>query len=1036
MATPEFCAERAQAILDRHNQAAAEAEIGAAVRDFLIATELAPESKIEMEQAPAAGSAGRVDLRTRDIIVEFKRRIGNQITPDPEHVQQLDDYLEAAVAGGQPQRFGILTDGKYWVLRWPGMGPVSTQSPNAFTLTTPEHGLQLFEWLRDQSQALEERGVPPTAGEVQNRLGEGPRFEQHIAALTDLYQANRDGPTIALKRDLWRSLLAAALGQVVEEEPDLDQLFVRHTYLSVVVGLAVQAAFGIEIEANANSNPVALLGGKLFVDQAGVSGVVESDFFTWPVEEGPAEAGGDEWIRDLAKRIGWFNWTEAESDIARILYESVIPADDRRRLGEYYTPDWLAREIVDAVVTDPLNQRVLDPACGSGSFIFAAVRKYLNAAKAEGRTSAQAIGGLLDHVIGIDVHPVAVHLARATWTLAARDALEGAVAEGKPANATVPVYLGDSLQLRAETSGMFAQQTVTIPVPDPPDSELEFNRELEFPRALVEQPDWFDNLMTRMASEIESGGDPAWALDDEDVGGGEDRRMLERTAKLLKQLHDEGRDHIWAYYTRNLVRPVALRADPVDVIVGNPPWITYNRTEAVVREELERQSKERYQTWVGGPQYTSYQDIAGLFFARCSELYLKPGGRAGMVLPHSVLQAGQHRKWRSGQWGVLSVDLGVRQPWDLERIEPNSFFPVPACVAFLTRKDPPGKPLPERAVRWRGPIGGPFTQETVPLTDTSGDYASPYAKRARNGAKVTPRCLFMVNVEESSAIVQAANVLTVSPRRTAQEKAPWKTLDLPEISSQSIEAEHVCDVHLGETVVPYLILDPIKAVFPVSRHSGALVKRHDGWYGVDPLALGDRMRRRWRTISELWDQHKSPNNKLGLIGVLDFIGQFSAQQTAGADTNSRVVYATSGRTTAAIVQDKNAIIDHTLYWVSTSSLDEAAYLTAIINSTALEAAVTPLMPKGQFGARHVHKHLWRLPIPEYDEDISLHREIAEAGKAAAEGAAQFVADLRIERESEGKGFTVTIARRELRSWLSVSAEGRLVEGLVNRLLGG
>ena len=220
----------------------------------------------------------------------------------------------------------------------------------------------------------------------------------------------------------------------------------------------MQAAFRIPIEEVANSDPTALLGGQRFVDQTGVSGMVESDFFTWP-----AEVGGDEWIRDLAKRISWFNWNEAESDIARILYESVIPADDRRRLGEYYTPDWLAREIVDAVVTDPLNQRVLDPACGSGSFIFAAVRKYLAAAKADGRTSAQAVGGLLDRVIGIDVHPVAVHLARATWTLAARDALEGAVKEGEAVNATVPVYLGDSLQLRAETSGMFAQQTVTIP---------------------------------------------------------------------------------------------------------------------------------------------------------------------------------------------------------------------------------------------------------------------------------------------------------------------------------------------------------------------------------------------------------------------------------------------------------------------------------------------------------------------------------------------------------------------------------------------
>ena len=1031
MATPELCAERAQPILDRHHQAgASEAEIRAAVRDFLIATDLAPESEIQMEQAPAEGSAGRVDLRTRDIIIEFKVRIGNQITPDPDHVQQLDKYLKVAVAGGQPQRFGILTDGKYWVLRWPGMGAVRTQPSNGFTLNNAEHGLLLYEWLRDQSQALEERGVPPTEDEVRSRLGEGPRFEQHFAALTGLYEANRDDPTIALKRDLWRSLLAAALGQVVEEEPDLDELFVRHTYLSVVVGLAVQAAFGIKIEANANSDPVALLGGQRFVDKIGVSGVVESDFFTWP-----AEIGGDEWIRDLAKRIGWFDWSQAESDIARILYESVIPADDRRRLGEYYTPDWLAREIVDAVVTDPLNQRVLDPACGSGSFIFAAVRKYLNAAKAEGRTSAQAIGGLLDHVIGIDVHPVAVHLARATWTLAARDALEGAVAEGKPANATVPVYLGDSLQLRAETSGMFAQQTVTIPVPDPPDSDLEHNRELEFPRALVEQADWFDNLMTKMANAIENEEDPAWALDDEQIGSGPDREILEQTAALLKQLHGEGRDHIWAYYTRNLVRPVALRADPVDVIVGNPPWITYNKTQAVVREELERQSKERYLIWAGG-RYATHQDIAGMFYARCVELYLKPGGKAGMVLPHSALQTGQYSKWRDGKWGVLSVDLGMRPPWDLERIEPNDFFPVPACVAFLERKDPPGKGLPSKAERWRGKDSGPFTMERVSLTDTSGEFASPYGDRARNGATIFPRVLFFVETEESTALVQAANRLNVSPRRSKQEKSPWKELDLPQLVGQPMEVEYVFDVHVGETLAPYVLLEPLRAVLPLSKSTGGLLKREDGWYGLDPSELTDLMRRRWRTVNDLWDQHKSPNNKLNLLGNLDYMGKLSVQHSIDVGTKHYVVYPQSGRPTAAIVTDKNCRIDYTLFWIACKLLAEAHYLSAVINSRVLEHMLEPLMPKGQFGARHVQKHLWRLPIPEFDEDISLHREIAEAGKAAAEGAAQFVADLRIERESEGKGFTVTIARRELRSWLSESEKGKLVEGLVGRLLGG
>ena len=1030
MPTPELCNQFAQYILNRNNQAGvAEADIRAAVRDFLIETGLAEREAIDMEQSPASGWSGRVDLRTRDIIIEFKVRIGDQINPTEQNVKQLDDYLKAAVEGGRPQRFGILTDGKYWILRWPGMGPVRTQPPNAFTLSSAEHGLLLYEWLRDQSQALEERGVAPTDEDVKARLGDGPRFESHIRALTELYEGNRDDPTIALKLDLWRSLLAAALGQVVEEEPDLDRLFVRHTYLSVVVGLAVQAAFGIEIEANANSDPVALLGGQLFVDQTGVSGVVESDFFTWP-----AEVGGDEWIRDLAKRIGWFNWNEAESDIARILYESVIPADDRRRLGEYYTPDWLAREIVDAVVTDPLNQRVLDPACGSGSFIFAAVRKYLAAAKAEGRTSAQAVGGLLDHVIGIDVHPVAVHLARATWTLAARDALEGAVKEGKAVNATVPVYLGDSLQLRAETSGMFAQQAVTIPVPDPPDTDVEFNRELEFPRALVEQADWFDNLMTRMANAIENGEDPAWALDDEEIGEGADREMLEKTAALLQQLHDEGRDHIWAYYTRNLVRPVALRADPVDVIVGNPPWIPYSQTQAVLRDELERQSKERYSIWVGG-RHAASQDIAGLFFARCVDLYLRPGGTAGMVLRDSALQTGPYKQWRSGQWGELSVDLTLHLPWDLEPIEPNNFFPVPACVAFLRRSAPPGKPMPQRADSWLGPVGGPFVRKAIPLVDTSADYSSPYGDRTRKGADIYPRPLFFVNVGESTTLVQAAHSRTVSPRRSRQEKSPWKQLELPQLASQSIEVEHLFDVHLGETVAPYVLLESLKAVLPLSKVTGELVaKREDGWYGIDPLTLGHRMRRRWRTVSEIWDAHKGQNNRLSLLGNIDYVGKLSIQRKVQPD-EIRVVYSANGRPTSAILDDNSALIDNALMWLRCANADEAHYVMATINSDVVWDASSKFMSRGQFGGRNMKKLLWHLPIPEYEDSDSLHVEIAQAGEDAAAGAKALWDEIRAEREAKGQSTSVTVARREIRKWLSESSEGQRVESLVGRLLG-
>lgn len=87
-------------------------------------------------------------------------------------------------------------------------------------------------------------------------------------------------------------------------------------------------------------------------------------------------------------------------------------------------------------------------------------------------------------------------------------------------------------------------------------------------------------------------------------------------------------------------------------------------------------------------------------------------------------------------------------------------------------------------------------------------------------------------------------------------------------------------------------------------------------------------------------------------------------------------------------------------------------------------------PKGQFGARDLQKHLWKLPIPEFDPDNPLHAELSAAGEAASEGAAQQLARLREERDR----VTVTIARRELRKWLRASPEGQAVEDAVRKLL--
>ncbi len=91
----------------------------------------------------------------------------------------------------------------------------------------------------------------------------------------------------------------------------------------------------------------------------------------------------------------------------KALYESLIDPAQRHDLGEYYTPDWLAAKLTRAVVTAPLTQRVLDPACGSGTFLFHAVRHLLAAADAAGWPKRDALRACCSLIHGMDIHPVA-----------------------------------------------------------------------------------------------------------------------------------------------------------------------------------------------------------------------------------------------------------------------------------------------------------------------------------------------------------------------------------------------------------------------------------------------------------------------------------------------------------------------------------------------------------------------------------------------------------------------------------------------------
>ena len=770
-----ICDELGAEILRRHEGHVpggySETDIRTAVWNFIVQSELVTASEVTQEESPAQGASGRVDLVARNVFFEFKRSLYTGGGID-EHLKQLDGYLSDAVAAGRGIRVGVLTDGKRWLLRRIGDGAEGFSSPTLWELEPANAGIRLYDWLHLWVFVEGEPDVTPTREHLIAEFGDASlNTNQDLATLRVLYEQEGDRDTIQVKRRLWEDLLRAALGEIANSKEELDVLFIRHTYLSAVIGMVVQAAFGIGIRDLSDQEPEDLLLGRRLRNATGLSGILESDFFAWPTEV----AGGAEFIRQMANRVARFDWKNPPADVAPTLYEIVIPADERRQLGEYYTPQWLADAMTAELVNDPLNQRVLDPACGSGTFVVSAVKHFMNAAAESTLEPTEVLGRLRDAVTGIDVHPAAVHLARASWALAARDAIHAASDYNTEISA--PIYLGDSLQLRYRTGDLFARHDVTI------ETRIEGlgNPTLTFPMSLVERAATFDVLMSDIADAIERGNDPTLALNDNHITDESERDMVQAAIATMQMLHEKDQNHIWAYYTRNMVRPVALSRNKVHVIISNPPWINYNQTANILRGELETQSKQTYGIWQGG-HYATHQDVAGLFFARCVDLYLRDAGLIGMVLPHSALQSGQYAKWRTGKWEqhgltpkgnlskkvdrTLAVDFGYKTAWDLEQLEPNDFFPVPACVVFAQRKgeNVVATALDGTVESWVGKTNSADVRRlSAGIIDTSVAGDSPYASFTRQGAAIVPRCLFFVNETEATTTIQAGHTVTVNP---------------------------------------------------------------------------------------------------------------------------------------------------------------------------------------------------------------------------------------------------------------------------------
>ena len=478
--------------------------------------------------------------------------------------------------------------------------------------------------------------------------------------------------------DQWASYLRIVYGSKVESE----ELFLRHAYLATLAKLMAYATMSGGALPVSEEEIVRILEGDKFSQDWGIQNFVEEDFFTW-VARNP---NGITATKNLLERTSSYDLTKIDEDILKGLYQGLVDAKERHDLGEYYTPDWLAEYIVSKTLNHKSIGSVLDPACGSGTFLAAAIRakKRLLAKDMTGKDLLQHI---IETIAGVDVHPLAVLMARTTCLLSIGTELLSL----RAGEISIPVYMADSIRLAEEKQSTLEGVTCLSVDAD--------GTTLRIPTTIAKDPALMDptiEVAKHYSKTIVAGEELKEETIRNELVRRSDalRKLLESSegeavarvvvilARDMAELIKQNRDTIWAFILKNKYKPIYLKDRKADFIVGNPPWLSYRYVESIDYQEFLKHAilEEHKLLDKSDAELITHMELGTLFFVRCASLYLEKDGRIAFVLPRSVFMADQHDNFRRSRF---VPSLTIRQILDLGNVRP--LFKVPACVVIAGR---------------------------------------------------------------------------------------------------------------------------------------------------------------------------------------------------------------------------------------------------------------------------------------------------------------------------------------------------------------
>jgi len=942
---------------------------------------------------------GSIDALYQDIVFEFKRDL--KIERD-KGKEELERYLHAL--GNKQVYFGVLTDGlvfEAYLLQDEGLAKID--EVNLEKLSTDD----AFIWF--DAFLFSEKELAPTSQDVVKRFGDtSPVFNSSLHSLSRMLASAKDDPSCQVKFNEWDKLLAKAYGHSVAR----NELFLRHTYLSLLVKLLAYAALFKKRPKGQQLSEI--ITGKAFTN---LPNLAEEDFFCWVLAPS-LEKEALELLRGLERHLAIYDLTKVGEDLLKELYENLVDRETKHDLGEVYTPDWLV-ELTLREAEFGKGKRLLDPACGSGTFLFTAIRLL----REQGLNGAALVDEALQNVVGVDVHPLAVTISKVNYVLALAPDLSS---YGK--TVVLPVYMADSLQAVEPTGG----ELVTIRA----DGDEFFN----IPRHMAADPASLDEVIDAMRKYVS--GPEDIALDGfsaylESQGYKDTAYLWRPNLRLMRKLVAEGRDTIWAFILKNYYRPAYLRQHPFDIVAGNPPWLSYRYITDPGYQKQVKQLVFSYGLLSRKEvKLFTQMEAATLFFTLSADVYLKKGGTIAFVMPRSVLTgAKQHQRFQELLKGYQLPPMRVEKALDAEEVSP--LFNVPACV-LIARKDSQAEKV-ERLV-----LKGTLSKKNLKWVEAEGNLQlirkqvtpdklfppapspSPYLKDVKEGATLVPRCFWFVQpVASAFGINQAKPAIETHPEAQRTAKKPWQDIHL----KGEVEAQYLYATILGRQLLPLGYTDLSLVVLPIEdKTTGLSMVNKDMALGKGHPGLHEWLSK----VDRLWIRGRKERSPEDAYSRLDYQHLLTSQHPTGYHT---VVYNRAGTNLASCVISppllrtglsvQGFVADADTYYYQVKDDMEAHYLCAFLNASYVDEAIKPHQTRGQWGERDIHRRPFEfVPIPKFNPNDEKHRKLAELSKACHEK----VKKLKLE------GKNIGFLRNKVREHLA--AELAEIDRLVREILSG